>query len=96
VPIAHQAAMEAFITYAFSCKNATKARDIAEELLKSKPNHLLALTIQMVVHAEAGRLSEAKQTAKKVINLDKNEQSPSYKTATQILATNDDQQDPEK
>jgi len=96
VPMAHQAAMEAFIIYAFNCKNAQKAREIAEELLKSKPNHVLALTVQMVVHAEAGRLSEAKQIANKVINLDKNEQSPSYRTATQILATNEDQQAPEK
>jgi hypothetical protein len=96
MPIAHEAAMEAFIMYAFNCKNATKAGEIAEELLKSKPNHLLALTVQMVVHAEAGRLSEAKQIAKKVINLDKNEQSPSYRTATQILATNEDQQSADK
>ena len=94
--MAHEAAMEAFITYAFSCKNAKKAWDIAEELLKSKPNHLLALTVQMVVHAEDGRLPEAKQIAKKVINLDKNEQSPSYRTAIQILATNADQQAPDK
>ena len=96
MPMAHEAAMEAFIIYAFSCKNAAKAREIAEELLKSKPNHLLALTVQMVVHAEAGRLSEAKKIAQKVINLDKNEQSPSYRTAIQILSTNPDQQDPEK
>ncbi|MHC4583065.1 MAG: hypothetical protein ACYS3N_00955 [Planctomycetota bacterium] len=96
MPIAHQAAMEAFIIYAFNCNNAKKAGEIAEELLKSKPNHLLALTVQMVVHAEDGRLSEAKQIAKKVINLDKNEQSPSYRTATQILATNADQQSKDK
>ncbi|MHC4535161.1 MAG: hypothetical protein ACYS6K_14525 [Planctomycetota bacterium] len=91
IPMAHEAAMEAFIIYAFSCKNATKAREIAEELLKSKPNHLLALTVQMVVHAEDGRLSEAKKIANKVINLDNNEQSPSYRTAIQILSTNPDQ-----
>jgi len=96
VPIAHQAAMEAFIIYAFSCKNAAKALEVAEELLKSKPNHLLALTVQMVVYAEAGRLSEAKQIAKKVINLDKNEQSPSYRTAIQILATDAVQQTSDK
>ncbi|MBW1814268.1 MAG: hypothetical protein JRJ39_11540 [Deltaproteobacteria bacterium] len=96
MPMAHQAAMEAFIIYAFNCNNAKKALEIAEELLKSKPNHLLALTVQMVVHAENGRLSEAKQIAKIVINLDKNEQSPSYRTATQILATNEDQQAPDK
>jgi hypothetical protein len=96
VPMAHEAAMEAFILYAFNCKNAAKAGAIAEELLKSKPNHLPALTVLMVVHTEAGRHSEAKQIAKKVINLDKNEQSPSYRTAAQILATNEDQQAPEK
>ena len=96
MPVAHQAAMEAFIIYAFSCKNAAKARVVAEELLKSKPNHLLALTVQMVVHAEDGRLSEAKQIANKVINLDKNEQSPSYRTATQILAKDADQQSSDK
>ena len=94
--MAHQAAMETFIVYAFSCKNATKAHEVAEELLKSKPDHLLAPTVQMVVYAEAGRLSEAKQIANKVINLDKNEQSPSYRTATQILAKEADQQSSEQ
>ncbi len=94
--MAHEAAMETFIMYAFNCNNAKKALEIAEELLKSKPNHLLALTVQMVVHAEAGRLSEAKQIAKIVINSDKNQQSPSYKTAIQILATKEDQQAPDK
>ena len=96
MPMARDAALETFIVYAFNCNNARKAREIAEELLKSKPNHVLALTVQMVVHAEDGRLSEAKQIAKKVINLDENEQSPSYRTANQILATNAEQQGPDK
>ncbi len=96
IPMARDAAMETFIVYAFNCNDAKKAREIAEQLLKSKPNHVLALTVQMVVLAESGRLSEAKQIAKKVINLDKNEQSPSNRTAKQILATNADQHDPEK
>ena len=96
IPLAHQAAMETFIIYAFSCKNATKASEVSEELLKSKPDHLLALTVQMVVQAETGRLSEAKQIAEKVISLDKNEQSPSYRTAIQILSTDADQQSSDK
>ena len=85
-PMAHQAAMEAFIIYAFSCNNAKKALDVAEQLLKNQSDHMLALTVQMVVHAEAGRLSQAKQIAQKVIKLDKNEQSPTHRTAVQILA----------
>jgi hypothetical protein len=96
VQMAHDAAMEAFIIYAFSCKDAHKAQDIANERLKSKPNHVLALTVQMVVHAQDGRLSQAKEIAEKVIQLDKNEQSPSHRTAKQILATNEDQQVPDK
>ncbi len=94
--MARDAAMETFIIYAFNCNKAKKAQEIAEELLKSKPNHVLALTVQMVVHAEDGRIPEAKKIAQKVINLDKNEQSPSYRTAIQILAANVDQKDTDK
>ena len=94
-PMAHQAAMEAFMIYAFSCKNAQKATEVAEQLLKKQPDHILALTVQMVVHAEAKRFSEAKKIAQKVIKLDKNEKSPSHRTALQILATNE-KQDSEK
>ncbi len=96
VPMARDAAMETFIIYAFNCNDAHKAQEIANELLKSKPNHVLALTVQMVVHAEDGRIAEAKKIAQKVKNLDKNENSPAYRTAIQILATNADQQNPNK
>ena len=68
---------------------------VIEVTIKNQPEHVLALTVQMVVHAEEGRLSQAKQIAQKVITLDKNEQSPSHRTAAQILATNE-QQDSEK
>jgi predicted Zn-dependent protease len=90
-PVAYQAAMEAFMIYAFSCKNAKKALEVAEELLKNKPDHILALTVKMVAKAEANRLTEAKQIAERLIKLDKNEQSPSYRTAIQILARNEQQ-----
>ena len=90
-PAAHQAAMEAFMIYAFSCRNAKKALEVAEELLKNQPDHILALTVKMVAHAEAKRFTEARQIAKRVIELDKNEQSPSYRTAVQILSRNEQQ-----
>ncbi len=96
MPMAGDAAMETFIIYAFNCKNAKKAEKMAEELLKTKPNHLPALTVQMVVHAEAKRLTEAKQIAKKILNLDKNEQSIAYKTASYVLATDPNQQELDK
>ncbi len=96
MPLARDAAMETFIIYAFNTKNAKKAEKMAEELLKTRPNHLLALTAQMVVHAEAKRLTEAKQIAKIILNLDKNEQSMAYKTASHVLATDPNQQGPDK
>ena len=96
MPLARDAAMETFIIYAFNTKNAKKAEKMAEELLKTRPNHLLALTAQMVVHAEAKRLTEAKQIAKKILKLDKNEQSIAYKTASHVLATDPNQQGPDK
>ncbi len=96
IPMARDAAMETFIIYAFSCKNAKKAEKMAEELLKTKPDHLLSLTVQMVVHTEAGRLNEAKQIAKRVQSLDKNEQSMAYRTASYVLATDPNQQGPDK
>lgn len=96
IPLARDAAMETFIIYAFNTKNAKKAGKMAEELLKTKPNHLPALTVQMVVYAEAKRLTEAKQIAKKILNLDKNEQSTAYKTASYVLATDPNQQGPDK
>ncbi len=92
ITLALDAAMEAFIIYAFNTKNAKKAEKMAEELLKTKPDHLLSLTVQMVVHAEAKRLTEAKQIAKRILNLDKNEQSIAYKTASHVLATDPNQQ----
>ncbi len=96
MPSAHNAAMETFIIYAFNTKNAKKAEKIAEELLNIMPDHLLSLTVQMVVHAEAKRLTEAKQIAKRILNLDKNEQSIAYKTASYVLATDPNQQGPDK
>ncbi len=96
IPLAGDAAMETFIIYAFNCKNTKKAEKMAEELLKTRPDHLLSLTVQMVVHAEAGRLTEAKQIAKRIQNLDKNEQSIAYKTASYVLATDPNQQGPDK
>ncbi len=96
MPMAGDAAMETFIIYAFNTENAKKAEKMAEELLKTRPNHLLALTVQMVVHAEAKRLTEAKQIAKKILKLDKNEQSMAYKTASHVLATDPNQQGPDK
>ncbi len=96
ISMASDAAMETFIIYAFNTQNAKKAEKMAEELLKTRPDHLLSLTVQMVVRAEAGRLTEAKQIAKRILNLDKNEQSIAHKTASYVLATDPNQQGPDK
>ena len=64
-----------------------KAAKVADELLKTRPDHVLSLTVQMLVHAEAGRLSEARDIAQKIHSLTEDKQSPSYKAASRILQT---------
>lgn len=86
LPQGREAAMETFIYYAIQCRNPRKAQETAEEFLKTRPNHVPSLTIQMLVAAEAGKLGDAQQMAKKIRSLEKSEESLCYKLASQILA----------
>lgn len=96
IPDGRQAAMEMFIMYALECKNAGKASEVAEELLKTKPDHVLSLTVKMLLHAEAARLGDARHIAQKIHSLTENKQSPSYKAASRILATDPNQSGAQK
>jgi hypothetical protein len=96
VPNGRQAAMETFIIYALECKSAGKASKIAEELLKTRPDHVLSLTVKMLLHAEAGRLDDARHIAQKIQTLTEDKQSPSYKAASRILAVGPNQSGAQK
>jgi len=93
VPHGRQAAMEMFVIYALKCEKPQKALKVAEELLKTKPDALLPLTVQMLVDAQTGKLNEAKQIAKKIHSLTKSEQSFSYKEASKVLAIDPNEAD---
>lgn len=91
---ARQTAMETFIIYALECNNPRKAEKIAEQMLRDKPNHAVSLLVKMLVHAEAGELSGAKQIARKIQSLakvEKDKRSLSYKAASRILAIDPNQ-----
>jgi len=86
IPQGREAAMEAFLLYALKCNNPLKAQSEAEEILLISPNNVPALTIQMFINARHGKLTKAKEIAKKIQKFAKSKESPSYKIATKILA----------
>jgi len=83
---AYKAALEGFITYHLNCDKPEKALAEAEEILNDKPEHMLSLVAKMLAMDRMGKKTEAKKIAKKIHSLEKNEQSPAYKAAVEILA----------
>ncbi|MHC4623179.1 MAG: hypothetical protein ACYS4W_04685 [Planctomycetota bacterium] len=86
IPGGRDAAMEAFIVYAFKCGEPEKAREVAPELLKTQPEAVLALTVEMLTKVQSGEIMEARQMAIKIQALTKSEETVSYKAAAQVLA----------
>lgn len=91
IPQGREAAMEAFLLYALKCNNPRKAYEMAEELLRLKPDDKVALTVRMLVGAESGNIEEAHQIARKIQKLERNKQSPLYQTASKVLAIDPNQ-----
>jgi len=87
VPEAYKAALEHFLVYHLDCNKPEKALAEAEEILKDKPEHILSLVVKMLAMDRTGKKTEAKEIAKKILSLEKDEQSPVYKAATEILTT---------
>jgi hypothetical protein len=96
-PFAHgyDAAVEAFIIYCLNCGRPEKALNKAEEQLKKRPEHVLSLTVCMLVDAESGELAKAQETARKVLILAKGKETASYKAASRILAADSNKKAPE-
>jgi predicted Zn-dependent protease len=63
-----------------------KPRQVAPELLKTQPESVLALTVEMLTKVQSGKIIEARQMAKKIQALTKGEETVSYKAAAQVLA----------
>lgn len=91
VPGGREAAMEAFIVYAFKCDKPEKAREVAPELLKTHPESVPALTVEMLAKVQSGEIIEARRMAKRIQDLTKSEETVSYKAAAQVLAIEPDQ-----
>lgn len=90
-PQGNQVASEAFIVYALETGKPLKAKQHAEELLKSHPDHVNALTVQMLAFMKKRQLKEAQNAARKVVDLSTNKESQHYKVASSILAFNPNQ-----
>ncbi len=95
LPNGREAALEMFIAYAFTCGKPEKARAAAAELLKTRPDSVLALTVEMLAKVGSGNISEAKQMAKKIQSLTKSKETVSYRAASQVLAIEPNQPPPQ-
>jgi len=73
-----------------------QGQQTAEESLKAAPDNIPAMTLQMLVNLEDERLSVAKELAKKIISLSKNEQSRPHKLALKVLAIDPNQLPPQR
>ena len=88
-----EAALEAFALYVIETGKPEKARDYADELLKTIPDNVAALTVIMMNHLSDNQLPQAKEIARKIINISKNKETSGYKIASQILAIDPNQTD---
>jgi hypothetical protein len=84
-PGGREAAQEAFLLYALTCDTPAKAEKIADELLKTHPTNVSSLTVKMLTSLRNKDLAGAQERARQIRGLAA-EKSPSYKTATAILA----------
>ncbi len=86
-----RAAAEVLMVYALECEKPLKARREAEDILKTDPDNVSAMTIKMFVYLNDNQLTNAQETAKKIISLIKDEKSKNYQAASQILAIDPNQ-----
>lgn len=89
-----KAAAEVLMIYALETEKPLKARQAAEEILKTSPDNLSALTIKMFVYLNAKQLNEAKEAAKKIISITKDEKSKNYQLAAKVLTIDPNQVKP--
>ncbi|MBN1973064.1 MAG: hypothetical protein JW787_05460 [Sedimentisphaerales bacterium] len=86
-----RAAAEVFMVYALECEKPLKARMEADDILKTDPDNVSAMTIKMFVYLNDKQLTHAQETAKKIISLIKDEKSKNYQVASQVLAIDPNQ-----
>ncbi|MHC4211837.1 MAG: hypothetical protein ACYSWP_00555 [Planctomycetota bacterium] len=84
IPNAYESSMERFVQYSLRCDNPKKSLQVAEELLKDRPDNITALTAFMLTEATSGKIPEAKQRAKRIQGLVKKGTEP-YEIAGRVL-----------
>ena len=82
----HLGMQKLFVQYALRSRNFKKAYETAEEILKVDGDFVLALTVRMDRLATSGKIAEAKQVARRILELEKDTTSAAYKLAERLLA----------
>ncbi len=80
------AASEAFVLYALESEKPLKARKAAEEILKTTPAHIPSLTVKIFADVEDKKISQARETAQKIVSISADPNSLTYKIASSFLA----------
>lgn len=83
-PAGREVALESFLIYALACEHPRKAESIAEELLRTRPEHGPSLTVKMCRCLDHRDLAGAKELARRIRGLTKPE-SRYYRLATVVL-----------
>ncbi len=80
------AVMEAlFVEYAVKCRHFKKAYEQAESVLARKPDFVPALVVRMDRLGASGQIEQARQTARRILELDKGEGSLPRALAEKVL-----------
>jgi len=73
-----------FIDYAMQCRNLQKAVPSAEAVRKIEPEYVPAMTVEMLRLGSKGETEKARQTAGRILELEKNRESPWYQLAEKV------------
>jgi hypothetical protein len=75
-----------FVEYSLKCRNLQKAHTIAEEILQAEPDFVPALAARAHRLLTSHQRADALAAARRILELEKNPDSPAYGVAKAILA----------
>jgi hypothetical protein len=75
------------ITYALTIRQPQIATEYARKTLENHPEDVYALTVMMTMAQQEGNLEKARQLAQTICRIETDENSPSYRKAKEVLAS---------
>jgi tetratricopeptide (TPR) repeat protein len=79
-----RAAVERFLLYCLQCGTSRKGEKMADEVLATAPDHVMALAVKMLARADASDTAAAQDCARRLRRVAK-EGDPAYREASKVL-----------